>query len=79
MIIDAAELTDPQGLPSFWDLARQKHIHAAAAPPPELSPTEAEQSRTFVVTYHVPDEHIGLGSSVEAAQLREAYQERLGS
>ena len=79
MIIDAAELTDPNGLPSFWDLARQKHIHMTAAPVPELSPTEAEQSRTFVVTYHVPEEHADLGSSVEAAHLREVYQERLGS
>jgi hypothetical protein len=79
MIIDAAELTDPNGLPSFWDLARQKHIHTDAAPATEPTLTEAEQSRTFVVAYHVPDERPDLGSSVEAAQLREAYQDRLGS
>ncbi len=79
MIIDAAELTDPNGLPSFWDLARQKHIHTAAATAPEPSPTEAEQSRTFVVTYHVPDERPDLGSSVEAVQVRDALQDWLGS
>ena len=79
MMIDVAELTDPHGLPSFWDLARQKHIHAVAAPAPEPSSTKAEQSRTFVVTYHVPDERPDLGWSIEAVQLRDAYQDRLGS
>ena len=27
LVINAAESSDPEGLPSFWDLARQHHIY----------------------------------------------------
>jgi hypothetical protein len=72
LIIDAAELTDPDGLPSFWDLARQKHVHADQHPGLQPIPQELE-SQTFVVGYHPPDERSDLQTSVIAIEMVKAY------
>ena len=76
LIIDAAELTDPQGLPSFWDLAKQEHIHAKLESAKEETAPREIQSRTFVVGYRVPDERPDLGSNVTAVAMRDAYIDR---
>jgi hypothetical protein len=78
LIIDAAELSDPQGLPSFWDLARQEHIHTKFEPANEATAPQELQSRTFVVGYHILDERPDLGSNVTAIAMREAYIDRAG-
>lgn len=78
LIIGAAELTDPDGLPSFWDLARQKHIHTKVEPVAEETGLNGVQSRTFVVGYKVPDDRPDMGSSVTAIAMRDAYIDRQG-
>jgi hypothetical protein len=43
-IIDAAESTDPEGNPSFWDIARQRHVYpqpAAPADAPNVARSES--------------------------------------
>jgi hypothetical protein len=78
LIINAAERSDPQGLPSFWDLARQEHIHSAApATGPGLLP-EAARPHTFVVAYRVPDDRSDLESSMTAIAMRDSYEGRPG-
>jgi hypothetical protein len=72
LIIDAAELADPEGPPSFWDLARQPHVyhdhHTEAEPIPEDL-----ESKTFVVGYHVTDDRSDLVTSVTAIEMRDAF------
>ena len=75
LIIDAAELTDPEGLPSFWDLARQPHVYHDHHAETEPVPGELE-SKTFVVGYQVPDERSDLVTSVTAIEMRDAYFDR---
>jgi hypothetical protein len=76
LIIDAAELTDPEGPPSFWDLARQQHIHAIHTET-QAVPQNME-ARTFVVGYRLSDERPELGTSVTAIEMRDAYIGWLG-
>jgi hypothetical protein len=77
-IIDAVELSDPNSFPSFWDLARQEHIHTHQTAPPAEGLPEAVEPRTFLVGYRVPDARSELGTSVIATAMREAYEGRLG-
>jgi hypothetical protein len=72
LIIDAAELTDPEGPPSFWDLARQPHVYHDHHTETEPLPGELE-SKTFVVGYHLPDERSDLVTSVTASEMRDAF------
>ena len=77
-IIDAVEQTDPQGLPSFWDLARQPHVHPELATVVETQATEME-AKTFVIGYRIPDDRPDLGKSVTAIAMRDAYLGRPGA
>jgi len=77
LIIDAVELTDPQGLPSFWDLANQPHVHREQATVAE-TPAEPMESKTFVVGFRIPDDRPELGTSVSAVAMRDAYLGWLG-
>jgi hypothetical protein len=76
LIIDAAEMTDPEGFPSFWDLARQQPIRTRTESGSVSAIPEAAEPRTFVVAYHVPDDRPDLGTSVTAVVLRDAYFDR---
>src|SRR3954467_12822967 len=67
-IIDAVELTDPQGLPSFWDLARQPHVHPEHATVAETTADDTEP-KTFVIGFRVPDDRPELGTSVTAIAM----------
>lgn len=78
LIIDAAETTDPQGFPSFWELARQQHIHEKPESGSESTAPLAAECRTFLVAYHVPDERPDLGTSIVAIEMRDAYLDRQG-
>ena len=55
-VFNVAELTDPSGWPSFWELARVPHPHAPAARTPHaLQPRGAGRSP---IGWHPPaDEH----------------------
>jgi hypothetical protein len=77
-IIDAAELTDPEGLPSFWELARQRYVHNTPALEPSKADTTKTETRTFVVAYRVPDDRPELGASSAAVAMRDAYLGREG-
>ena len=76
LIIDAAEMTDPEGLPSFWDLARQQPVRTRTESGSVNAIPAAAESRTFVVAYHVPDERPDLGTSVTAIEMRDAYLDK---
>jgi len=76
-ILDAVEQTDPQGLPSFWDLARQPHVHPEHATVAETPATEME-AKSFVIGFRVPDDRPDLGTSVTAIAMRDAYTGRPG-
>ena len=77
-VLDAVEQTDPQGLPSFWDLARQPHVHREHATVAETPATEME-AKTFVIGFRVPDDRPDLGTSVTAIAMRDAYTGRPGA
>ena len=76
LIIDAAELSDPHGNPSFWDLARQRGPEPGTEPETRPAIPDAKQSRSFVVGYHVPDERPDLGASTTAIEMRNAFLDR---
>ena len=72
-IINAVELTDPDGLPSFWELARQPHIRPDFGFEIATADVQPIEARTFAVGYRVPDERPDLVTSSTAAAMREAY------
>ncbi len=75
LVLDAAELTDPEGNPSFWDLARQKHIYLQpAADPWQFS--EASQPHSFVVGWRPIDSEREVLQTSTVMHLREGYVER---
>lgn len=76
LIIDAAERTDPEGLPSFWDLARIYAIHGRPRSDSETAIPLATDPGTFVLAYTVPDERPDSGTSVSAIEMRNAYLDR---
>jgi hypothetical protein len=74
LLIDAAESGDPDGYPSFLELA-QKYTANRAQPPAEPPPPETIPS-SFVVTWRPLDygrEVIQTSTEAEA-DLREAYE-----
>jgi len=75
MIIDAAESTDPEGNPSFWDLARQKHIYFQAAETSGATPEEG-QPHSFVVGWRPVDTEREVSQASTDMHLREGYVER---
>jgi hypothetical protein len=53
MVINAAELTDPNAWPSFWDVAQQEHVYPAVG---EAAPeVPLPQTRTSVIGWHPVD------------------------
>ena len=73
LVIDAAELSDPQGFPSFWDLARQPHFHTGRDPEPKTLIPELKEPRGFVVGYHLSDERPYLEADLTASDLWNAF------
>lgn len=77
-IISVAEMTDPEGLPSFWELARQPHIHSRVGFEGAGVEVQPIESRTFLVGYHLSVEQPQMETSNTAALMRETYRERWG-
>jgi hypothetical protein len=76
LVIDAVELTDPKGNPSFWDLARQKHIYPKAASPTEYLAAATDPS-TFTIGYHSQAERLqDMVSTIQQTELDEGYLRR---
>jgi hypothetical protein len=76
LIIDAAESTDPDGNPSFWDLARQKHIYVECGNTEK--PTPEYQPNSFVVGWRPVDTRREISQASTDADLREAYVKQHG-
>ncbi len=76
LIIDAAELSDPHGFPSFWDLARRYSLLAKREPEPRPAPLVSREPGSFAVGYRVPDERPELGASTSAVDMRNAFADR---
>jgi hypothetical protein len=75
LVIDAAESTDPDGNPSFWDLARQRHIYLQA--PANLQQTpELSEPHSFVVGWRPIDSRREVWQTSTEMHLREGYVER---
>jgi len=65
MVINAAELTDPNPWPSFWDLARQEHVYPAAA---VSHATTEHHAQTMPIGWHPAEE-----KATEAIELTEVW------
>jgi len=72
LLIAAAESADPDGNPSFWDLARQKHIY-----PESPQPTAADETRSqsFVVGWRPLDSDEEITQATTDVDLQRAYRE----
>jgi hypothetical protein len=75
LVIDAAESTDPEGNPSFWDLARQKHIYLLTATDSQPA-SENSRHPSFVVGWRPIDSEREISQVSTEMHLREAYVER---
>jgi hypothetical protein len=53
LVINAAELTDPDAWPSFWELARQDHVYPRVAG--AADPVGLQETRTTAIGWH-PEE-----------------------
>jgi hypothetical protein len=76
LIIHAAERSDPEGLPGFWDLARLEHLHPHHAAPAGQDLPEPARPLTFVIGFHPDDERPDLQASVTASAMRDASGDR---
>ena len=75
MVINAAESGDPDGLPSFWDLARQHHVY------PESLPTAVDaaaqsSSASFVVGWRPVDSEKEVTQASTEVELQKELRER---
>ena len=73
MLINAVERTDPDGFPSFWELARQSHTGSDVAE--EAGVPEPEKSGGSPISWH-PPERSAL-EDPELLPIREASGQRL--
>jgi hypothetical protein len=78
MIINAVELTDPQGFPSFWELATQEHIHNPTIVGEHKGMPDIEP-RSFLVGYHRDQEGLESVAGMTAEEIRQAYVGQRGS
>jgi hypothetical protein len=75
MVVRAAAMEDPSGLPGFWDLARLNPVHEDVIEPAE-SPPSASAPSTFVLHWEpVEPSLVDEGESLEVS-LQRAYQQR---
>jgi hypothetical protein len=75
LVIDAAESTDPDGNPSFWDLARQKHIYLQSGEVVD-EVSQSSQPHSFVVGWRPIDTEREVSQASTEMNLREGYVER---
>lgn len=75
MVINAAESADPDGLPSFWDLARQHHIYAEDQEP-AAEPAAQSSSASFVVGWRPVDSESEVTQASTDVELQKEFRER---
>jgi hypothetical protein len=74
-LIDAVEGTDPDGFPSFWDLALVHHFSTPVEALPSAE-TPQLQSTSFVVGWRPLDDRREIIQATTDLHLKEAYVER---
>jgi hypothetical protein len=72
-ILDVAESSDPEGTPSFWDLATFQHVYPQQAPaaPNSLAP----RSESFVVGWRPLDAAWEVTQASTDTEYQRAYRE----
>jgi hypothetical protein len=77
LLIDAAESGDPDGFPSFLELARRRHIYPE---PMESSQTLAKEPRSasFVLGWRPVDTELEVSQTSTDVELQRAYREHWG-
>jgi len=73
-VIDAAESSDPDGKPSFWDLAQQ-HVYPQPVEPAG-TPANPAQSESFVVGWRPLDSDREVTQVSTETDLQKAYREQ---
>jgi len=73
-VIDAAEASDPDGKPSFWDLAQQ-HVYPQAEEP-GATPANPQQSESFVVGWRPLDADREVTQASTETDLQKAFREQ---
>jgi hypothetical protein len=74
LIIAAAESGDPDGNPSFWDLARQKHVYPEPQPLTDSALPET-RSESFVVGWRPLDSDREVTQATTEIDLQKAYRD----
>jgi hypothetical protein len=72
-VIDAAELGDPDGRPSIWDIARMPHVHTEK-PKPSGPAEGASHSEPSPVAWRPPDTPPENSGEPAVERIREAYE-----
>jgi len=75
MVLNAAESGDPDGLPSFWDLARQHHIYPENQEPAVDAAAQAS-SASFVVGWRPADSENEVTQASTDVELQKEFRER---
>jgi hypothetical protein len=73
-IIDAAESSDPDGNPSIWDVASQRHVYRQADPAPGPA-INATHSESFVVGWRHQDAEREITQTDNGVKLQKDYRE----
>jgi hypothetical protein len=74
-VIDAVEAGDPDGNPSFWELACRQHVYRDA-PAPRRAIGEMPHSESFVISWRPIDSGREVSQITTALHISEAYLER---
>jgi hypothetical protein len=73
-VLDAAESSDPDGNPSFWDVARQQHVYPEQATP---GPTPTDpHSQSYVVGWRPLDADREITQASTETELEKAYRDQ---
>jgi hypothetical protein len=75
MLIDAAEVSDPDGFPSLMELARREHVYPEPDEPAEILAHPA-RAASFVIGWRPIDNDREISQNDTETHLREAYVER---
>jgi hypothetical protein len=75
MVIRAAEMNDPDGLPGFWDLAKV-HADGPAVPEEKTSGDVAAHHNSFELAWHPVDRSWDTGVSTNEVDLQRTYRDR---
>jgi hypothetical protein len=76
LLISTAESGDPDGNPSFWDLARQKHVYPEPQEPGASTQPET-RSESFVIGWRPldSDREVTQATTETEIELQKAYRE----